>query len=66
MIRKNVDIIAIALLLLGAASYSTAKHAALDALRPMRVLELHRSWDVPRIVVPTPPEPPRLPSISFE
>lgn len=66
MIQKNIDIIAISLLLLGAATYSTARNAAFDAFSPLRRIEIHRGWEVPRVAVPIPPEPPRLPSISFE
>jgi hypothetical protein len=67
MTSKNIDIIAISLLLLGAALYTSVKHAAVSAHFPFEHMYFGSEWEAPRVVVPLPPAPPvpPLPSISF-
>lgn len=64
MIRKNIDIVAVTLLLLAAAVFSNVQHA-LIAL-PLHDVKIYRNWNVPRALAPLPPEPPRLPSFVLE
>ena len=66
MIQKNIDIIAVILLLMGAVIYSSAKQAAAHAFMPFQHWHVTRAWEPPRVQIPLPPRSPavsRLPRL---
>ena len=63
MIRKNIDIVAVILLLIGGVVYSSAKQAALHAFLPFQHWHVTRAWEPPRVIVPLPPRPPAVPQL---
>ena len=66
MIGKNIDIVAVALLLLGAALYSSAKQAALHAVLPLELWHVTANWEPPEVMTPLLPEPPLPPLRSLQ